>query len=182
MTKSPKKINRFGPADVALTGVFCAVWAVLNRTLGPFSVAVLGVPVLHDFAVFFTLLVAVWATGKAGVASLVGVIGSLLALALGMPLVVLGFTAGAFVFDAVLIVSHHKIALNIGSIAVAIVATLASAYFAGVLIGLFILSMPVFWVLSVWAVWHLVGGIFTVAVTLPVIGMLEKANVRVIRT
>jgi hypothetical protein len=178
---SLKKSNQFRPADVVLIGVFCAVWAVLNRTLGPVSVGVLGVPVLHDFAVFFTLLLAVWATGKAGVASLVGMIGSLLALAAGMPFVVLGFAAAAVVFDAVLVVSRHKIAFNIGSVAVATAATLASAYLAGAIIGVFILGMPLVLALSIWAMWHLVGGIFTVAVTLLVIRVIEKANVRVIR-
>jgi hypothetical protein len=45
----------------------------------------------------------------------------------------------------------------------------------------FILGMPLVLALSIWAMWHLVGGIFTVAVTLLVIRVIEKANVRVIR-
>jgi len=37
------------------------------------------------------------------------------------------------------------------------------------------------WALTFWGGWHLIGGIVTVAITLPVIGVLEKANIRRIK-
>jgi hypothetical protein len=37
------------------------------------------------------------------------------------------------------------------------------------------------WALTFWGGWHLVGGILTLAITLPIILTLEKANVRKIR-
>ena len=74
----------FGVVDVALIGVFCAVWAVLNLTLEPLSFSLLHLPVLHDFAAYFTLLLVTWAAGKSGTASMVGIIGSAVAIFLGV--------------------------------------------------------------------------------------------------
>jgi hypothetical protein len=59
---------------------------------------------------------------------------------------------------------------------------MVSSYLAGVLITLlgFQSGGPVY-ALTFWGAWTLVGGILALAITLPVITALEKANVRRIK-
>jgi len=171
----------FTTIDIALTSVFCALWVVLTLTLGRLSFQLLGLPVLHDFAAFFTLLLVTWITGKFGTASLVGLIGSILVLLAGGPLPVVGFAASAIVFDLLMSVNHHKIYPKVYSMVVAALVTAISAYFAGVVIGIFLMNQTVEWTLTFWGGWHLIGGIISIAATLPLIGILEKANGRKVK-
>ena len=168
----------FGVADVALIGVFCALWAVLNLTLGPLSFSLLHLPVLHDFAAFFTLLLVAWVTGKFGTASTVGIIGSAVAIFLGGPTLIVGFAASAVVFDLLMFASHHRIRSTAHGMLVTVFATLLSAYCAGVIIGVFFTNNTFLWAVTFWGGWHLVGGIVALVVTLPVIISLERAGVR----
>jgi predicted membrane protein len=167
-----------GVADVALVGVFCALWAVLNLTLGPLSFSLLHLPALHDFAAFFTLLLVGWVTGKFGTASMVGIIGSVVAIFLGGPPLIVGFAVSAVVFDLLMFGSHHRISSKVRSVLVTDFATLLSAYCAGVIIGVFFTPNTFLWALTFWGVWHLVGGIVTLTITLPIIISLERAGVR----
>lgn len=167
--------------DIALTSVFCALWIALNLTLGPLSFQLLQLPILHDFGVFFTLLLVAWVTGRFGTSLLAGIIGSIVAILLGGPPLILGFAASAVVFDVLMSASHHKIRIALFNLAIATIATMLSAYFAGVLIGVFFMGNGLQWALTFWGGWHLIGGILTVAVTLPIIIALEKASVRKIK-
>jgi hypothetical protein len=171
--------------DVALTGVLCGLWIFLNWFLAPLSVTLLGgFPIFHDFAVFFTLLLVAWVTGRFGTSLLAGIIGSIIVVGLGGPpaIIMFCFAISAVVFDLLMSANHHKIRISMYSLATAAVATILSAYVAGVLIGLlFTPGNGLQWALTVWGGWHVVGGIFTLAITLPVIVALEKANVRKIK-
>lgn len=174
------------PADIALTSVLCALWTILNFTLGPLSFRLFGLPIFHDFAAFFTLLLVIWVTGRSGTASLVGTVGSIIVLLVGGPLPNIGFAAAAILFDVAMSGSRHKLHVRAYDMIVATFATLVSAYFAGVIIGVFLMNNPLnletlHTALTIWGGWHLVGGILSVTVTLPIIGILEKANVRKIK-
>jgi hypothetical protein len=171
----------FTTIDIALTSLFCALWVVLTLTLGRSSFQLLGLPVLHDFAAFFTLLLVTWITGKFGTASLVGLIGSILVLLVGGPLPVVGFAASAIVFDLLMSANRHKIYPKVYNMVVAALVTAISAYFAGVVIGIFVMNQTVEWTLTFWSGWHLIGGIISATVALPLIGILEKANVRKVK-
>jgi hypothetical protein len=165
--------------DVALVGVFCGVFAALNLTLGPLSFQLLQLPILHDFAVFFPLLLVTWATGRFGTSLLVGIIGSIVAILLGGPPLIICFGASAVIFDLLMLASQHKIRISIYSLTIAAIATVVSAYLAGALIGIiFTPNQTLQWAVTFWGGWHLVGGILTLAITLPIILTLEKANVR----
>ena len=168
--------------DVALTAVFVAVFAVLNLALGPLSFQLLQLPILHDFAAFCPLLLVTWATGRFGTSLLVGVTGSMVAILLGGPPLIICFAASAVIFDSLMSANHHKIRVSIYSLTVAAIATIVSAYLTGVFVGAFFTpNQTLQWSLTFWGGWHLVGGIMTVAVTLPTILALEKANVRKIK-
>ena len=171
----------FTAVDVAFTGVFSALWVVLNLTLGPLSFRLLGLPILHDFGVFFTLLLVAWVTGRFGTSLLVGIIGSIIAILLGGPTIILGFAASAVVFDLLMSVNHHRIRIGIRDLTIAAIVTSASAYFAGASIGALFMPNGLQWALTFWGGWHLIGGILTAAITLPIIIALEKANVRKIK-
>jgi hypothetical protein len=178
----------FTVVDTALVSVFCALWVSLNLTLGPMGFRLFGLPILCDFSVFFTLLLVTWITGKFGTASLVGIIGSIIIFMINASPHIIGFAVSAVLFDILMSANHHKIHLKAYNLTVAALVSVISAYFAGVIIGIFFTKgkslaiETVQWALTVWGGLHLVGGILTVAVTLPIIGVLEKANVRKIKS
>ncbi|HVP41512.1 MAG TPA: hypothetical protein VMS95_06135 [Candidatus Krumholzibacteriaceae bacterium] len=168
--------------DVALTAIFCAVFAVLNLTLGPLSFQLLQLPILHDFAVFLPLLLVTWATGRFGTSSLVGIIGSVVAISLGGPPLIVCFAASAVIFDLLMFANRHRIRISIYSLLITSIVTMLSAYIAGVLIGVFFTpNQTLQWTLTFWGGWHVIGGIVAIAITFPVILSLEKANVRKIK-
>jgi hypothetical protein len=171
----------FTSVDVALTGIFCALWVVVNLTLGPLSFSLTGLPVLHAFGIFFTLLLVAWITGRFGTSSMAGIIGSIFATLLGAPPLIVCFSASAVVFDVLMFSNHHKIRVARGSLAITAVVTMVSSYLAGVFIILFFMGGGLQYALTFWGVWTLAGGIMALAITLPVIMALEKANVRKIK-
>lgn len=76
--------------------------------------------------------------------------------------------------------TRHRIRSTTYSLTMAATATVVSAYFAGVLIGVFFPSQgqTLQYTLTFWGALHAVGGVFALVVTLPVILSLERANVR----
>jgi len=174
------KKTYFRTVDIALTALFCALYTVLNVTLGPLSFALLGLPIFHDLGVFFTLLLVVWITGRFGTSMLAGIVGAILALLISGLYVMIGFVPAVVLFDLLMTANHHKIRIKAYSLTVAAIATVLSAYLAGLVIGVF-LTVPVqtlYEALTFWGVWHAIGGVLAIAVTFPVILLLEKANVR----
>jgi len=176
----------FRAVDIALISLFCALWPTLNLTLGPLGFALFGLPIFCDFAVFFTLLLVTWATGKFGTTSIVGIIGSIIVLLIRASPHIVGFAASAIVFDILMSANHHKLHAKAYDMVVAALVTAISAYFAGVVIGIFFMSKTLDrttleWALTFWGGWHPAGGIISITITMPIIGIIEKANVRRIR-
>src|SRR3990170_6046305 len=175
--------KRFTTQDIALISIFSALWIALNYYAAPLSFQLLHLPVGHGIIVFFTLLLATWATGKYGAASAVGIIGSIVVLLAGGPLPVLSFAATSLLFDLILTACHHKLKTKLYNIGIAVLATAISAYTAGVITGVFFIpNSTLLFATTVWGSWTLLGGILGAAITLPIIGVLEKANVKKIKT
>jgi hypothetical protein len=174
--------KRFTTQDITLISIFSALWIILNYYVAPLSFQLLHLPVGHGIIVFFTLLLTTWATGKYGAASTVGIIGSTIVLLAGGPLPVLSFAATSLLFDAILVANHHKLKPKVYNMGIAVLATAVAAYTAGVITGIFILNQPLQFAATVWSGWTLLGGILGAVVTLPIIGVLEKANVKKIKT
>jgi hypothetical protein len=159
------------------------LFAVLNLTLGPLSFQLLQLPILHDFAAFFPLLIITWAIRRFGASSIVGIIGSIIAIFLGGPPLIICFAASAVIFDLLMSANHHVVRVSIFSFTVVAISTMLSAYFAGVSIGIFFaphqtLLETLQWAMTFWGGWHLVGGIVTLLITFPVILALENRGVR----
>jgi hypothetical protein len=145
------------------------MWVILNLTLGPLSFRILGLPILHDFAASFTLLLTAWATGKLGTASFEGVVGSVIVILAGGPLVVAAFAVSSALFDILMSLSNHKLDSRIYNITVAALAATVSAYFAGVIISVLFTQNSPGWALTYWGPWHLIGGAISLAITLPIL-------------
>jgi hypothetical protein len=166
----------FTTKDIALIAVFSGLYATLNLTLGPISVTLLGIPVIHDFAAYFPLLLVTWATAKFGTATLTATTGSIITLILGAPAVMISFAATAPLFDALMLISHHRLNPTKRNVATTMIATSISAYTTGAIIGTIFLYRTPLWTLTFWSGTHLVGALVTVAITLPIITVLHKAN------
>ncbi len=168
----------FATIDLAYISIFSALWIILNYTIAPLSFTLTRLPVIHNFVAFFIVLLVTWVTGKFGAAAFVGVVGSIIVLLIGGPLPVVGFAAATVLFDLLMGLSRHRISTKVRSIIVTVVATITAAYFAGVVNGILILNLPLQFAATVFGGWNLVGGMVSVAVTLPIISTLERTNVK----
>jgi hypothetical protein len=170
--------NRFS-VNIALISIFSALWVVLNLTIAPISFRLTGLPVIHSVVIFFILLLVTWATNQYGAASLVGIIGSVIVLLAGGPLPVLGFILAAITFDLIFLVNHHRFSFKPVNVGIAILATIVAAFSASIVN--FVLVSPAF-ALTVWAGLVIIGGIIGIIIALPIIGILEKAQVKRVKT
>src|SRR5665647_1907999 len=84
------KKTRFATTNIALIAIFSALWVALNLTVAPLGFTLTHLPTIHSAIIFVTLLLVAWTTGQYGVASLVGIIGSVIVVLAGGPLPVLG--------------------------------------------------------------------------------------------
>lgn len=165
--------------NIALISVFSALWVVLNLTVAPLGFAIFHLPVVHSLIIFFMLILVTWATGQYGAASVVSIIGSVIVvLANPQVLPVLGFVPAAFLFDLLLLLNHHNINLKPRNIALVVFGSIVCAYVAAVVNGLVILNFALMFTLTVWAGWNVLGGIVGVVIALPIVGVLEKAQVK----
>ncbi len=181
----PKQNNNrkhFRTQDVALISIFSALWIALNLVVAPLSFVLTGLPVIHDFLVFFVLMLVVWATGKFGAATFVGVVGSVIVLLAGGPLPMIGFAACSILFDLVLTLNHHKLTTKFFSLAIAATATVASSYVAANVTGLIVLGLPLAFSTTVWSAENLAGAVLSLIVAFPIIGLLEKSKVQQIKS
>ena len=125
------------------------------------------------------LILVTWATGQYGAASVVSIIGSaIVVFANPQVLPVLGFVPAAFLFDLVLLLNHHNVNLKPRNTALFAFAAIVCAYVAAIVNGLVILNFALMFTFTVWAGWNVLGGIIGVAIALPIVGVLEKAQVK----
>ncbi len=170
--------NRFS-VNIALISIFSALWVILNLTIAPLGFAIFHLPVVHSLIIFFMLVLVIWATGQYGAASAVCIIGSaIVVLANPQVLPVLGFVPAAFLFDLALLVNRHRVNLKSVNISIVVLTTIVCAYVAAVVNGIVILNLALMFTLTVWAGWNVLGGIIGVVIALPVVGILEKAQVK----
>jgi hypothetical protein len=169
--------NRF-TVNIALISIFSALWVALNLTVAPLSFALLGLPVVHSLIIFFMLILVVWATGQFGAASAVGTIGSVITVLAGGPLPVLGFIPAAILFDVILLVNHHRVNLKPVSVGVVVLASVVCAFVAAVTNGFLILSLEPAFIFTVWAGWNILGAVVGAAIVLPIVGALDRAQVK----
>ncbi len=170
--------NRFS-VNIAVISIFSALWVALNLTVAPISFRLTGLPIIHSIIIFFILLLVIWATNQYGAATLVGIIGSTIVLLAGGPLPVIGFIVAAIIFDLFLLINHHKISVKIINVGIAILGTIVSASAAAIVN--FTLVSPTF-AITIWVGLIVAGGIIGVILALPIVRILERAQVKKIKT
>jgi uncharacterized membrane protein len=80
----------FRAVNVALIGISCALWVTLNLIVGHLGFTWFRLPIFCDFAVFFTLLLVSWATGKFGAVSIVEgwhIVGGITSIVITLPII-----------------------------------------------------------------------------------------------
>src|SRR5512135_227546 len=91
----------FSSRQLAGIAIFAALWGVLNSFFSPVVFSLTRLPLLCDLIGFAVLTVAVWWTRRFGAATAIGLIATAVNFVLNpQAFVFLGFTAAAFVFDA----------------------------------------------------------------------------------
>jgi len=170
--------NRFS-VNIAVISIFSALWVALNLTVAPISFRLTGLPIIHSIIIFFILLLVIWATNQYGAATLVGIIGSTIVLLAGGPLPVIGFIVAAIIFDLVLLINHHKIRVKTINVGIAILGTIVSASAAAIVN--FTLVSPTF-AITIWVGLIVAGGIIGVILALPIVRILERAQVKKVKT
>ncbi len=170
--------NRFS-VNIAVISIFSALWVALNLTVAPISFRLTGLPIIHSIIIFFILLLVIWATNQYGAATLVGIIGSTIVLLAGGPLPVIGFIVAAIIFDLVLLINHHKISVKTINVGIAILGTIVSASAAAIVN--FTLVSPTF-AITIWIGLIIAGGIIGVILALPIVRILERAQVKKVKT
>ncbi len=173
--------KRFATTNIALIGIFSALWVILNFTVAPIGFSLTHLPTIHSVIIFVMLLLVTWATGQYGAASLVAMIGSAIVVFAGGPLPVLGFVPAALIFDLILLVNHHRVNMKSINLGIAVLASIICAYVAAAVNGILVLYLPLMFTLTVWAGWNVLGGIIGFAISLPIIAILEKANVKKVK-
>ena len=167
--------------DVALIGVFSAMWIILHLYFGPLGFQLLHLPIFCDISAFLTLIIAVWIIGKFGGASTIGIIGSLIVLGIRSAPFQIGFLVSAIIFDVLCLAIRHKPLKGTINVLALSLFTIISAYIAGIIIGILFMTGGVYWALTFWGGWHAFGGLLSVIIALPIIGALEKAGVRTLK-
>jgi len=182
MFELQKTKTRFATTNIALIGIFSALWVALNLTVAPLGFTLTHLPTIHSAIIFVTLLLAAWTTEQYGAASLVGIIGSVIVVLAGGPLPVLGFVPAAIIFDLLFLLNNHKVNLKPINVAIAVLASLVCAYVAAVVNGLLILHLEPVFTFTFWAGWNILGATIGFAMAFPIIGALEKAEVRKVKS
>ncbi len=176
-----QKRNRFS-VNIALISIFSSLWVVLKLTIAQLGFAIFHLPVIHSLIIFFMLVLITWATGQYGAASTVSIIGSAIVVLVNpQVLPVLGFVPAAFAFDLILMVIHHRVNLKSINFVIVVLATIVCALIAAIVNGIIILNLPIIFTLTIWAGWNILGGLIGVTIAFPILGILDRAQVKRVR-
>jgi hypothetical protein len=130
----------FTSREVAASSIFAALWVVLNLTLNPLIMSITRGygPVFCDIAGFTSLMLVTWWTRKLGVATVTGVVATILTLIFRpIALWFFGFAVAGVFFDVMSKTVGYNVLFGESKRSVLILVALStlSGAIAGVLIG-----------------------------------------------
>ena len=127
----------FKTVDVAAIAICGALWGVLNLLFAPPFFRATGMPFLCDLIGFAVLVLGAWWIRKPGFLTFVGLIATIINLALGTGMQFLGFLAASAFFDvAVAAIGYGRAFKKPSYTAVSMmILAIASAAVAGAIIG-----------------------------------------------
>lgn len=161
---------------ISIIAVSSPLWALLNAYLGPLGFQLFGLPVLCDLSSYLPLIIAAGLARIPGTAISVSLVGSLILLLLRPGAFhIFGFVASSILFEALAFTVRYKLTGRLLNTIVACIATIASAYLAGVLIGIVFMGRSLEWALGYWGPLHASGGVLALIAGLPTLKVLEKA-------
>ncbi|MCS7113095.1 MAG: hypothetical protein RMJ00_00945 [Nitrososphaerota archaeon] len=161
---------------VSIVAVSSPLWALLNAYVGPLGFQLFNLPILCDLSSYLPLIVASGLARIPGTAISVSLVGSLILLLLRPGAFhIFGFVASSILFEVLAFTVRYRFTGRFLNITVACIATIASAYLAGVLIGIVFMGRSLEWALGYWGPLHASGGILALVVGLPTLKILEKA-------
>lgn len=159
-----------------MVGVSSALWAVLNAYVGPIGFQLFHLPILCDFSSYLPLIVAAGLTRIPGTAVAVSSVGALVLLMLRPGAFhVFGFTVSSVLFEVIGFTVGYRFTSRALNLAAGLIASVASAYLAGVIIGVIFMGGSLGWALGYWGPLHASGGVIASLVGLPTLRILEKA-------
>jgi len=164
---------------IAFVSIISALGGVLQAYLAPVTFAILRLPFGHDILVFFPLLLSGWVIRRIGGVSGVGIISTLVVLFLrpGMFLVT-AFALSSVLLDLLLYTINYDITFKIRKVILVSAMVALTAYLAGAIIGFFFMTGSLDYALFVWGPLHVVGSLFALLITFPILAALEKTGVR----
>jgi hypothetical protein len=175
----------FNPRDVAAIAICAALWGVLNSIFAPLFFSIFHVPFFCDIIGFAVLILAAWWIRKFGAITIIGVIATLINIALvPNPYHFLGFTVASIFFDfAITIAGFDRAFGKRTHTAVSMMSiSIASSAIAGYIIGTFFMAGPAFaatgGVLG-WAGLHAIGGIVGGAIGASLVTGLDARKIAV---
>ena len=173
----------FSTREIAAIAVLAALWGVLNSIFSPMVFSLTHLPLLCDLIGFSILTVAAWWIRKFGAITAIGLIATIINFAVSaQPIMFLGFTAAAFVFDvsAGFAGFNNFFAKPLQTTTAALGISTLSGAIAGFIIGTFFMAAPALsaWGgASGWALLHAVGGVIGGAIGASLVAALRSRKV-----
>ncbi len=174
----------FKTLDVAAIAICGALWGVLNALFAPFFFRATGMPFLCDLIGFAVLILGAWWIRKPGFLTFVGLIATIINLALGTGIQFLGFLAASTFFDVAMAVIGYGRAFKKPAYTVAsmMIIAIASAAVAGTVIGnLFMTGTALanWGGVAGWAGLHMIGGVLGGFIGTTLVLALKKRKITV---
>ncbi|MEM3420083.1 MAG: hypothetical protein QW806_07680 [Nitrososphaerota archaeon] len=174
----------FTSKDISAIVLSSVFWFVLNITITPIFWEITRLPFLCDVIGAVALIIAVWWTRKIGIATMVGIITTLLTL-LFRPaaLQMLGFATASIIFDILTkIVGYEKCFKKfLGEILFIIPILAFSTFIGGLIIGKFFMTFPAMIAIIIFGGLHAIGGIIGAIVGIIIIEALKRRKIEAIR-
>ena len=166
--------------DVTAIAASAAVWAVLNIWISPIFWQITHLPFLCDVLAFTALIFVVWWTRKVGMASLTGLIVTLLTLAFRPGAFhMLGFLAASILFDLTTKAVGYDLLSNRLKGGVAFFsASLISSALAGFIIGSLFMNIKAISGILFFTGLHMVGGAIGSVIGVTLVNALNVRGIR----
>jgi hypothetical protein len=175
----------FNTRDIAAIAICGALWGVLNVLFAPNFFRATGMPFLCDLIGFAVLILGAWWIRKLGALTIVGLIATIINLALNTGMQFLGFLAASVFFDVAVAVIGYGRAFKkpVYTTASMMLVAVASAAVAGAIIGaVFMVGVPLLaqWGgVAGWAGLHMIGGIIGGFIGTTLVLALKKRRINV---
>jgi hypothetical protein len=178
----------FSTRDIAAISICGALWGVVNTLFAPVFFRATGMPFLCDLIGFAILILGAWWIRKPGALTSIGVIATIINLAMGTGIQFLGFLAASLFFDLVasFIGYSRSFSKPVYTAVSMLLISVASAAVAGAIIGaIFMAGVSLLdqWGGVVgWVGLHMIGGVIGGFIGTTLVLALKKRRINLYST